>query len=85
MQDGWQNFLITLAVLPVALLCSAGGQVAAEERSVPCLENYTGEIVYAAKAAGVECMLGDPTCLKYKVTCIACPLCTSPLHLCRLR
>lgn len=40
------------------------------------MENYTGEVVYAAKRSGVECFLGDATCLKYKVKCGACPSAT---------
>ena len=52
-----------------------------EARSTPCMENYTGEIVYAAKGAGVECILGDPMCLKYKVSCVARPFCSCPQNL----
>lgn len=49
---------------------------------MPGMEDYTGEIVYAAKRAGVECFLGDASCLKHKVTCVARPCSTVrvPLH-----
>ena len=58
------------AMRPAVLLCSAGGQVTAEARCVHGIEKYTGEVVYAAKRDGVECILGDAGRLKSKVTAV---------------
>lgn len=45
----------------------AGEQVPAEVRGVPGLARFTGEVVFAAKREGADCILGDAARLQYKV------------------
>ncbi len=45
----------------------AGEQVPAEVRGVPGLAGFAGEVVFAAKRAGADCILGDAARLQYKV------------------
>ena len=78
MQECQVNRIAVQAMRPVAPLSSAGGQVTAEARCVPDIEKFTGEVKYAAKRDGVDCILGDAGRLKYKVDCICSPCCPSP-------
>jgi len=39
----------------------------AEVRGVPGLARFTGEVVFAAKREGADCILGDAARLQYKV------------------
>ena len=45
----------------------AGEQVPAEVRGVPGLAGFAGEVVFATKRAGADCILGDAARLQYKV------------------